>query len=197
MQIGLTNLPQTNASNLWIQKGISVHFINRLQRWSIILLAHDFDIRYRRTENFNQAKGLSRLPIPRSTSFEDSVIEAVISDDGREGFSVTLSEVICSQSMTACFVQPISGFRQMTKEHFHEWSHSNSFAWIIVIRCGPSFHFRKQSWLCPSCNNRYFANVNRTTRGLAALPQSREALLVYCLWIETLKTRCFGVPAIN
>ncbi|XP_055347368.1 uncharacterized protein K02A2.6-like [Paramacrobiotus metropolitanus] len=51
------------------RKGVPVVMANRLQRWALLLMGYTFSIEYRRTEEFGQADGLSRLPL-HSTQLE-------------------------------------------------------------------------------------------------------------------------------
>ena len=70
------------------KKGIPVHSANRLQRWATILLGYDFEIQYRRTEDFGQADALSRLIGGHQQSEEDTVIASIsIEDDMRRQLS--------------------------------------------------------------------------------------------------------------
>ncbi|XP_055355332.1 uncharacterized protein K02A2.6-like [Paramacrobiotus metropolitanus] len=69
------------------RKGVPVVTANRLQRWALLLMGYSFSIEYRRTEDFGQADGLSRLPL-HSTQLEgisglgmDSVVSAVHSNN--------------------------------------------------------------------------------------------------------------------
>ncbi len=46
------------------QTGIPSLAANRMQRWALLLSAHQYDIKYRRSEQHCNADGLSRLPLP-------------------------------------------------------------------------------------------------------------------------------------
>uniref|UniRef100_A0AA85J8L0 Integrase catalytic domain-containing protein n=1 Tax=Trichobilharzia regenti TaxID=157069 RepID=A0AA85J8L0_TRIRE len=63
------------------KSGIPVHAANRLQRWAIILLGYDFDIKYNRTNEFGQADALSRLISDYPASSEDMVIASIATKD--------------------------------------------------------------------------------------------------------------------
>ncbi|XP_065074578.1 uncharacterized protein K02A2.6-like [Ochlerotatus camptorhynchus] len=60
------------------KKGIPLHTANRLQRWALMLLNYDFDIRHVSTNDFGCADMLSRL-IGRSKQQEEEYIVAAIS----------------------------------------------------------------------------------------------------------------------
>ncbi|XP_055715629.1 uncharacterized protein K02A2.6-like [Phlebotomus papatasi] len=62
------------------KKGIPVHTANRLQRWALILLGYDFDIRYTSTDRFGHADVLSRL-ISAQRRQDDEVIIAMIESE--------------------------------------------------------------------------------------------------------------------
>lgn len=55
-------------------KGVPVHTANRLQRWAIILLGYDFDIKFIGTNEFGHADILSRLIAQQPQNKEDIVI---------------------------------------------------------------------------------------------------------------------------
>ncbi|KAL3123271.1 hypothetical protein niasHT_006814 [Heterodera trifolii] len=61
------------------KKGIKACTANRLQRWSLILLAYDFEIEYQNTADFGQADALSRL-IAKAPVPEDEYIVATITE---------------------------------------------------------------------------------------------------------------------
>ncbi|CAI2736848.1 unnamed protein product [Schistosoma spindalis] len=63
------------------KSGVPVHSANRLQRWALILLGYDFDIQYRRTQQFGQADALSRRISKHHTIDEDAVIASLITED--------------------------------------------------------------------------------------------------------------------
>ncbi|KAJ8375556.1 hypothetical protein SKAU_G00061360 [Synaphobranchus kaupii] len=44
--------------------GIPAFAASRMQRWALLLSAHDYDIKYRKSELHGNADGLSRLPLP-------------------------------------------------------------------------------------------------------------------------------------
>ncbi|KAL0158780.1 hypothetical protein M9458_046856, partial [Cirrhinus mrigala] len=46
------------------QNGIPSLAANRMQRWALLLSAHQYDIKYRRSEQHCNTDGLSRLPLP-------------------------------------------------------------------------------------------------------------------------------------
>ena len=46
----------------WPRKGVPMLAALRLQRWALILMAYDYDITYRRSEEHNNADFLSRAP---------------------------------------------------------------------------------------------------------------------------------------
>lgn len=52
------------------KKGVPVTAASRLQRWAIKLLGYTFKIEYRRTEDFGQVDGLSRLPASDDKEFD-------------------------------------------------------------------------------------------------------------------------------
>ncbi|CAH8655864.1 unnamed protein product [Dicrocoelium dendriticum] len=83
------------------KKGIPTYSASRLQRWAVILLGYDFEIRFCRTQDFGQADGLSRL-IPKHTVNEDIVIAAVaVEEDVRH----QLSDTIRSLPLTAADIR--------------------------------------------------------------------------------------------
>uniref|UniRef100_A0A7I4YQZ4 RT_RNaseH domain-containing protein n=1 Tax=Haemonchus contortus TaxID=6289 RepID=A0A7I4YQZ4_HAECO len=63
------------------KKGIPVYTANRLQRWATTLLAYDFHIQYRSTDEFGQADALSRLIATYSAPEEERVIGAISGDE--------------------------------------------------------------------------------------------------------------------
>ncbi|XGW17401.1 hypothetical protein V3C99_002198 [Haemonchus contortus] len=62
------------------KKGVPAYSANRLQRWRLTLLAYNFDIEYRNTNNFGQAEALSRLIATQSPPEEDVIIAKIARD---------------------------------------------------------------------------------------------------------------------
>uniref|UniRef100_A0A914X2F7 RNA-directed DNA polymerase n=1 Tax=Plectus sambesii TaxID=2011161 RepID=A0A914X2F7_9BILA len=54
------------------RKGVPVTAASRLQRWAIKLLGYTFTIKYRKTEEFRQVDGVSRLPASDYKDFDSS-----------------------------------------------------------------------------------------------------------------------------
>jgi hypothetical protein len=84
------------------KSGIPAHTANRLQRWALVLLAYDFDIEYRRTDEFGQADALSRLISDYPTTNEDAVIAAVAVEEHSVG---TLASAVRALPVTAADIQ--------------------------------------------------------------------------------------------
>lgn len=80
------------------KKGIPAHSTNRLQRWALTLLGYDFEIQFRRTEEFGQADGLSRLISNEPCPEEETVIAAV---NAEQSASYDLSCAIRGLPVTA------------------------------------------------------------------------------------------------
>ncbi|CAH8666328.1 unnamed protein product [Schistosoma bovis] len=71
------------------KSGVPAHSANRLQRWALILLGYDFDIQYRRTQQFGQADALSRLISEHHTAGEDTVIASLMTEDYAQCYLTT------------------------------------------------------------------------------------------------------------
>ena len=56
------------------KKGIPTYSANRSQRWATYLAGYNFEIKYRKTTDFGQADGLSRLIANHQTPMEETVI---------------------------------------------------------------------------------------------------------------------------
>ncbi|CAH8288100.1 unnamed protein product [Schistosoma rodhaini] len=81
------------------KKGIPVHSANRLQRWALALLSYDFDIQYRRSEDFGQADALSRLISKHSTTDEDTLIATIATED--DSGATLLANAVRAMPVTA------------------------------------------------------------------------------------------------
>ena len=86
-------------------KGIPAHSANRLQCWALVLLRYNFDIQYRRSEDFGKADALSRLISNHSTTDEDRSHSHNI--NGRWLQCYTISEC-CSSAACHCWRCPQS-----------------------------------------------------------------------------------------
>lgn len=99
-------------------KGVPVHTANRLQRWAIILLAYDFDIKFTRTEDFGHADVLSRLIADQPRANEDVVIAQITASEEKEVLSSDLTrfhgsfnfETIARESARDPDIQRVIGF---------------------------------------------------------------------------------------
>ncbi|XGW34213.1 hypothetical protein V3C99_018216, partial [Haemonchus contortus] len=56
------------------KSGIPTIAAKRLHRWSLRLMIYSFDIEYRKTSEFGNADGLSRLPDPRELPSSQMVV---------------------------------------------------------------------------------------------------------------------------
>lgn len=65
-------------------KGVPQHTANRLQRWAVILMCYDFQIKFIGTDDFGHADILSRLIADQPPSNEDVVIGQVITCEEKE-----------------------------------------------------------------------------------------------------------------
>lgn len=83
-------------------KGIPAHTANRLQRWALILLSYDFDIKYIGTTEFGHADILSRLIADRPKQNENLVIasikmeneiQQIITDDINSALPVSFNDI--------------------------------------------------------------------------------------------------------
>ncbi|CAH8671840.1 unnamed protein product [Schistosoma bovis] len=81
------------------KKGIPAHSANRLQRWALALLGYDFDIQYRRSEDFGQADALSRLISNHSTTDEDTLIATVSTEE--DSGATLLANAVRAMPVTA------------------------------------------------------------------------------------------------
>lgn len=59
------------------KKGVPAMSANRLQRWAVILLGYDFEIKYKNTKDFGEADALSRLIDSKQNNQEEIVIASI------------------------------------------------------------------------------------------------------------------------
>lgn len=104
------------------KKGIPVYTANRLQRWALILLAYDFKIVYKNTNNFGYADALSRLiEQNRPTEKEDFVIASIkfeadinqVLINSIKHFPIT-SELVSKETSKDLLLQQVIKFMQST-----------------------------------------------------------------------------------
>ncbi|XP_059611718.1 uncharacterized protein K02A2.6-like [Phlebotomus argentipes] len=65
-------------------KGIPVHTANRLQRWALVLLCYDFEIKFTSTDSFGHADVLSRLTSARQQPQDEVVIAEIQLDEDED-----------------------------------------------------------------------------------------------------------------
>ena len=89
------------------KKCIPAHSANRLQRWALVLLGYNFDIQYRRSEDFGQADALSRLISNHSTTDDDAVIATISMED--DSSATLLANAVRALPVTAEDVAKLPG----------------------------------------------------------------------------------------
>lgn len=84
-----------------LKKGIPVYTANRLQRWALILLAYDFEIKYTNTKEFGHADVLSRLISDHEKPSDEYIVASVsIEEDIRRDLDSAVSTLPVSFNMT-------------------------------------------------------------------------------------------------
>ena len=64
-----------------MSKSLPVMSLQRLQRWALLLIGHDYDIRYRSSAEHTNADALSRLPAGPDIAFDrEEEVGAIISE---------------------------------------------------------------------------------------------------------------------
>lgn len=82
------------------KKGIPVYTANRLQRWALILLAYNFEIKYTNTLEFGHADVLSRLISTHEKPADDYIIASIsLEDDFKQDLNQALSTFPISYKM--------------------------------------------------------------------------------------------------
>ncbi|KAK6036265.1 hypothetical protein COOONC_26230 [Cooperia oncophora] len=76
------------------KNGIPTIAAKRLHRWSLRLMIYSFDIEYRKTSEFGNADGLSRLPDPRELPSSEMVIDEVAE---KQMMAETWEEIILNE----------------------------------------------------------------------------------------------------
>uniref|UniRef100_A0A914VZT6 RNA-directed DNA polymerase n=1 Tax=Plectus sambesii TaxID=2011161 RepID=A0A914VZT6_9BILA len=88
------------------KKGVPVTAASRLQRWAIKLLGYTFTIEYRKTEDFGQVDGLSRLPASDDKDFDSSANRK----------DVKLYQVVAENQEAFCPISTMDVLRETKKD---------------------------------------------------------------------------------
>lgn len=122
------------------KKGLPVYTANVLQRWALILLLYDFEIKHVLTTNFGHADVFSRLMESQSKPDEDNVIAAVqveteimsIFEDTLRNLPVTFNMIAAeTNKLPACCLTIVSLFlRDTTKQYFNSYT-EDILAWAV------------------------------------------------------------------
>nr|CAX83692.1 Gap-Pol polyprotein [Schistosoma japonicum] len=105
--------------------GVPVHFANRLQRWALTLLGYDFDIQYKKSEDFGQADVLSRLISNYPTMSEELVIATIDTRDyAKESFNHAVRALPVTTQQIAEFTRRDKTIQRAIYYMQHKWPRS-------------------------------------------------------------------------
>ena len=106
--------------------GIPVYTANRLQRWALILLAYDFEIKYTNTNEFGHADVLSRLIQQHEKPSDDFVIASIsMENDIRNDLNDSMATLPVSFNMVVQATEKDSTLQKVLQQMNHGWPENN------------------------------------------------------------------------
>ncbi|XGW34211.1 hypothetical protein V3C99_018216 [Haemonchus contortus] len=100
------------------KSGIPTIAAKRLHRWSLRLMIYSFDIEYRKTSEFGNADGLSRLPDPRELPSSQMVVNEVME---RQMTSETWKDMVLNEQQVAKATQEDEILKRVYKYVMGGW----------------------------------------------------------------------------
>ncbi|XP_058975615.1 uncharacterized protein K02A2.6-like [Musca domestica] len=107
------------------KKGVPIYTANRLQRWALILLAYNFEIKYTNTKDFGHADVLSRLVKNHEKPADDFIVASIsFEEDIRNEINETMSVLPVSFKMIVDATTKDTDLQMVLKYIQTEWPES-------------------------------------------------------------------------
>lgn len=138
-----------------LKKGIPVYTANRLQRWALILLAYDFEIKYTNTKEFGHADVLSRLISDHEKPSDEYIVASVsIEEDIRRDLDSAVSTLTVSFNMIVNATTNDDTLQKVIHHMNTEWPESSKHVESTIL---PYFNRKESLAIADGClmfNNR-------------------------------------------